>query len=135
MVSAATRERASGINGETLDYEETQRIMKAMEINGLHGFSPIQFKQAVLSYQSSQPIGNTGSEFNAVIPSDIESKLRKFIETHNRSYERRNKLQHGTINKEIKTNFGKSRDDMTIEELKNAWAWVQKKYPIPPSAN
>ena len=135
LVSAATRERASGINGETLDYEETQRIMTAMESAGIYGFSPIQFKQAVLTYESSQPIADTASEFNAVIPSHVESQLRQCIENHNRSYEGRKRLKHGTINKEIKISFGKSRDDMTIEELKNAWAWVQKKYPIPPSAN
>lgn len=130
LASAATRERASGINGETIDYEETQRIMTAMEKAGIGGFSPIQFKQAMALYQSSQPIGDTTSEFNTLTPSQVESQLRQCIENHNRSYEGRNKLQHGTINKEIKIRFGKSRDDMTEEELKRVWGWVQTSYPI-----
>jgi superfamily II DNA or RNA helicase len=134
LTSAATRERASGINGETIDYEETQRIMTAMEKAGIGGLSPIQFKQAMALYQSSQPIGDTTSEFNTLIPSQIEFQLRKWIENHNRSYERREKLQHGTINKKTKTRFGKSRDDMTVEELKRVWGWVQTNYPILPSA-
>jgi superfamily II DNA or RNA helicase len=134
LASAATRERSSGISGETIDYEETQRIMTAMEKAGIGGFSPIQFKQAMALYQSSQAIGDTTSEFNSLIPSQVESQLRQCIENHNRSYEGRNKLQHGTINKKIKTRFGKSRDDMTVEELKRVWGWVQTNYPIPPSA-
>ncbi len=134
LASAATRERASGINGETIDYEETQRLMTAMEKAGISGFSPIQFKQAMALYESSQPIGDTTSEFNTLIPSQMESQLRLCIENHNRRYEGRNKLPHGTINKQIKTRFGKSRDDMTVEELKRVWGWVQTNYPILPSA-
>jgi superfamily II DNA or RNA helicase len=134
LASAATRERASGINGEIIDYEETQRIMTAMQKAGISGFSPIQGKQFLALYESYQPIGDTTSEFNTLTPSQMESQLRQWIENHNRSYEGRNKLQHGTINKEIKTRFGKSRDDMTVEELKRVWGWVQTNYPILPSA-
>lgn len=130
LASAATRERASGINGETLDYQETQRIKTAMENAGLLGISPIQFKQAIAFYQSNQPIGDTPAEFNDLTPSAIEEKLRGSIEDHNRKYEGQNQLSHGTINKEIKARFRKSRQDMTIEELKRVWAWVQENYPI-----
>lgn len=130
LLSAATRERASGINGETLDYEETQRIRTAMESAGLPGISPIQFKRACEIYNSYQPISDTPAEFPDLIPSETEDKLRQYIENHNRKYEIHNQLKYGTLNKEIKTRFGKGREHMTIEELKRVWAWVQEKYPI-----
>lgn len=130
LLSAATRERASGINGETIDYEETQRIRTAMESAGLPGISPIQFKRACEIYNSYQPISNTPAEFRDLTPSETEDKLRQFIEDRNRRYEFQNNIPSGTLNKEIKARFGKSRPDMTIEELKRVWAWVQEKYPI-----
>ena len=130
LLSAATGERASGINGETIDYEETQRIRTAMESAGLPGISPIQFKRACEIYNSYQPISNTPAEFRDLTPSETEDKLRQFIENHNRKYEIHNQLKYGTLNKEIKTRFGKGREHMTIEELKRVWAWVQENYPI-----
>lgn len=130
LLSAATRERASGINGETLDYEETQRIRTAMESAGLPGISPIQFKRACEIYNSYQPISDTPAEFRDLTPSETEDKLRQSIEDRNRRYEFQNNIPSGTLNKEIKARFGKSRQNMTIEELKRVWAWVQEKYPI-----
>lgn len=130
LLSAATRERASGINGETVDYEETQRLRTAMESVGMVGVSVIQVKQLFEIYHSSQPINGTPSEFRDLTPSEIEEKLRQSIENHNRKYEIHNQLTYGTLNKEIKTRFGKGRQEMTIEELKRVWAWIKEKYPI-----
>lgn len=130
LLSAATRERASGINGETIDYEETQRIRTAMESAGLPGISPIQFKRACEIYNSYQPISDIPAEFRDLTPSETEDKLRQYIEDRNRRYEFQNNIPSGTLNKKIKAQFGKSRQDMTIEELKRVWAWVQEKYPI-----
>lgn len=130
LLSAATRERASGINGETLDYEETQRIKTAIESAGLRGISPIQFKRAFEFYHSSQPVSGNSPEFSSLTPSEIEEKLRQSIENYNRRYEGQNNLQPGTLNKEIKARFGKPRKDMTIQELKRVWAWVQENYPV-----
>ncbi|BAT55513.1 DNA or RNA helicases of superfamily II [Nostoc sp. NIES-3756] len=134
LMSAATRERASGINGEALDYQETQRLKAAMEGVGCIGISPIQFKKAIEIYQSSLPVGDsyTNAEVNVLIPSTIEDKLKHHIEQHNRKYERRNQISYGTINTKIKRKFGKSRDDMSKEELQRVWGWVQKEYPLEP---
>ena len=134
LMSAATRERASGINGEALDYQETQRLKAAMEGVGCIGMSPIQFKKAIEIYQSSLPVGDSyaNAEVNVLIPSTIEDKLKHSIEQHNRTYEKRNQISHGTINTKIKKKFGKSRDDMSIEELQRVWGWVQKEYPLEP---
>lgn len=134
LMSAATRERASGINGEALDYQETQRLKAAMEGVGCIGISPIQFKKAIEIYQSSLPVGDSyaNAEVNVLIPSTIEDRLKHSIEQHNRKYETRNQISYGTINTKIKRKFGKSRDDMSKEELQRVWGWVQKEYPLEP---
>ncbi|MEH1921455.1 DEAD/DEAH box helicase family protein [Nostoc sp.] len=136
LASAATRERASGINGEALDYQETQRLMAAMAGVGCVGISPIQFKKAMEIYQSSQPVGDPYgiTESNVLTSSGIEEKLRQSIENHNRKYEYQNQQPYGSINKEIKKRFGRPREEMTIEELKRVWAWIQQNYSIDPTA-
>lgn len=130
LTSAPTRERAKDLNGKALEYDETQLIMDTMKKAGLCGISPIQFKQAIEIRQSHKPVSNTSSELSDMTPSEIEEKLRQAIESHNRQYERQNNMEHGTLNTQIMIQFGKSRNQMTIEELKRVWAWVQEKYPI-----
>ena len=101
-----------------------------MERVGMVGVSVIQVKQLLEIYSSSQPISDTPAEFRDLTPSEIEEKLRQSIENHNRKYEIHNQLTYGTLNKEIKTQFGKGRQEMTIDELKRVWAWIKEKYPI-----
>ncbi len=132
LTSAATRERASGINGEVLDYEETKKILDVMSAVGLGG-SPIQFKMAMEILQSQQTTDETPLEPTNLTPSQLEEKIKTHIEKYNRRYEGQNKLPFKTLNTAIKRHFGKSRDHMTIEELKQVWAWIQATYPIEPS--
>jgi hypothetical protein len=132
LTSAATRERASGINGEVLDYEETKKILDVMSAVGLGG-SPIQFKMAMEILQSQQSTNQTPLDPTNLTPSQLEEKIKTHIEKYNRRYEGQNKLPFKTLNTAIKRHFGKSRDHMTIEELKQVWAWIQATYPIEPS--
>ncbi|NEQ38232.1 MAG: hypothetical protein F6K40_18980 [Okeania sp. SIO3I5] len=47
-----------------------------------------------------------------------------------RRYAVKNQLEVKAINKEIYNSFRKSRKEMTLEELRRVWAWLQKEYPI-----
>ncbi len=61
-------------------------------------------------------------------PAERLAGLRASIERRCRSYERRNKLPHGTVNREVYREFRKSRGAMTESELIKTKDWVWKKY-------
>lgn len=46
-----------------------------------------------------------------------------------RRYAVKNQLEVKAINKEIYNFFSKPRNQMTLEELRRIWAWLQKEYP------
>ena len=36
----------------------------------------------------------------------------------------------GTTNAEVIRRFGKARDDMSLEELRIVWVWLNERYPL-----
>ncbi len=46
-----------------------------------------------------------------------------------RPYAVKNQLEVKAINTEIYNFFSKPRKQMTLEELKGVWTWLQDKYP------
>jgi len=66
----------------------------------------------------------------AQTPKDEETDLRKKIEEHVRLYSYLGRYRNGTINGEIVREFEKSRQDMTIPELRRCLEFVRKTYPI-----
>ena len=52
------------------------------------------------------------------------------IEMHVRKFSFDNRYRPQRISAEIKTNFGKSRRHMTLDELRQCLAWVRRTYPI-----
>ncbi|MGD1716673.1 DEAD/DEAH box helicase [Dapis sp. BLCC M172] len=134
--SNLTRSRASDLSsGETIDYGETAKIKSTMQnILGRDvPISTIEMKRIIDAY--NQTTGETNSEQiittkEILTPSAEVDKIRDEIEKYVRSYEGKNKLEFGTINKEIYNFFRKSRKEMTLEELRRVWAWLQKEYPM-----
>ncbi|NET27945.1 DEAD/DEAH box helicase [Okeania sp. SIO1I7] len=131
--SNLTRSRASDLSsGETIDYVETAKIQSAMQEAGVAG-STIQMKRFLDAY--NQTTGETDSEQiittkEILTPSEEEKIIRDKIENYVRRYTAISKLEHKAINKEIFNFFRKSRKEMTFEELRRVWRWLQDRYPM-----
>ena len=63
-------------------------------------------------------------------PSLEEDLLRRTINSHCTKVDQTRGWTYGTANKLVKKHFGKSREDMTSEDLKRVWAWLQRRCPI-----
>ncbi|NES67846.1 MAG: hypothetical protein F6K24_22700, partial [Okeania sp. SIO2D1] len=134
--SNLTRSRASDLSsGETIDYGETAKIKSTMQnILGRDvPISTIEMKRIIDDY--NQKTGEANSEEiittkEILTPSEEEKIIRDKIENYVRRYTAINKLEHKAINKEIFNFFHKSRKEMTLEELRRVWAWLQKEYPM-----
>jgi superfamily II DNA or RNA helicase len=134
LISNLTRSRASDLStGETVDYAETAKIHSAMQNAGLGGISTIQMKR-FLDLYNAQLIKDDASEAVAtkesLTPSEELNVIRNNIEKYVRSYSVRNGIDFKTLNREIVKEFDKSRTAMTLEELRQVWAWLQSKYPM-----
>ncbi|NEN89008.1 MAG: DEAD/DEAH box helicase family protein [Okeania sp. SIO3H1] len=131
--SNLTRYRASDLSrGENADYDQTEKIQSAMQEAGLVG-TTMQGKYFLDAY--NQPTEEIDSEQiittkEISTPSQELEKIREKIENHVRRYAVKNKLEVKAINTEIYNSFRKSRKQMTLEELRRVWAWLQKEYPI-----
>ncbi|NEP81148.1 MAG: hypothetical protein F6K39_25110 [Okeania sp. SIO3B3] len=131
--SNLTRYRASDLSsGETIDYSETAKIKSAMHKAGIPG-STIQLKRFLDAY--NQSTGEVDSEQvitpkQTLTPSEEEEKIRENIKNHVRRYAAINKLEPKAINTEILNFFRKSRKEMTFEELRRVWRWLQDRYPM-----
>lgn len=131
IISEATRSRAQDLtDGTMVDYSETARIQAAMEQARIGGVSTIQFHQALQRYQAQESSADQQRPTIEVRPSDEERQLRKTIENYTRQWERRKGMAWGFVNGQIVRQFRKSRDAMTIGELKGVWQWLQKNYSL-----
>jgi len=63
-------------------------------------------------------------------PSEIEDELLKQIESHIRQYSFQNRYNPKKINWELMVQFGKSRREMTIPELKQVLAYCEANLPL-----
>lgn len=63
-------------------------------------------------------------------PSEREEGLRAKIESRVRLFAFANRYKNQRINAELKARFGKSREDMTLEELSRVFDHVREHYPI-----
>uniref|UniRef100_A0A6H1ZEV4 Putative helicase n=1 Tax=viral metagenome TaxID=1070528 RepID=A0A6H1ZEV4_9ZZZZ len=62
--------------------------------------------------------------------SEIEADLREQIKRHVGEYVANNGLTNWGVNSEIYAFFNKSRENMTIPELKNCLSYIKSKYPL-----
>ena len=134
LSSNLTRSRASDLsNGETVDYDETAKIQYAMKNAGLGGISTIQMKQFINALNKLEEKENHDyliETKETLTPSEELEIIRKKIENYVRHHAAKNGIDHKTINGEIVKEFGKRRTAMTLEELRQVWAWLQSKYPM-----
>ena len=70
------------------------------------------------------------SELHQETPKERLDRLRKQIEQHVRTHEQSRRLQHGTVNRAVYSQFKKSRTAMTEPELHKVMKWVSKAYPL-----
>ena len=129
----ATRERSSELDGDSLDYAETQHIQEAMERHGVVGVSPLQIKQVivecgVVEMKSSDAIASDAVPLTT--PRQREKNLKSSIESHVRRAAFENDVEPKDISKEIVRRWHKRRPDMTEDELTEVWKWLQIEYPI-----
>lgn len=120
--------RVTELDGEALDQQESERLQRALELVGLSGtVSPVQFARAlrVLDQLPETP----ASVHRAVTVSDAEEKLRTRIENAARRIDATTGQPFGTTNRDLVRRFGKSRDDMTNDELQKVWAYLNSRYP------
>lgn len=61
-------------------------------------------------------------------PAERIRSLKERIEARCRRHERTKRLKHGAVNGALKKKFGKSRGEMTENELEKVWAHVQRHY-------
>jgi superfamily II DNA or RNA helicase len=134
LSSNLTRSRASDLsNGETVDYDETAKIQYAMKNAGLGGISTIQMKQFINALNELEEKENHDyliETKETLTPSEELEIIRKKIENYVRHHAAKNGIDYKTINGEIVQEFGKRRTAMTLEELRQVWAWLQSKYPM-----
>ncbi|MCL1470977.1 DEAD/DEAH box helicase family protein [Argonema antarcticum] len=131
LYSNLTRSRASDLsNGETIDYAETARIQSARQNAGLCGSSTIQLKRFIEGYLNGQTQDQSVAVKEPFTPSEERDVMRDNIEKYVRRYAAKNGIDFKTLNGEIVKFFDKSRTAMTLEELRQVWAWLQSNYPM-----
>ncbi|NJK70035.1 MAG: hypothetical protein HC789_23940 [Microcoleus sp. CSU_2_2] len=134
LSSNLTRSRASDLStGETVDYDETAKIQSAMKKAEVGGLSTIQIKRLINAFNELE--GKDGHDYlterkEALTPSEELDLIRNTIEKYVRHHSAKNGIEYKTINGEIVKEFGKRRREMTLEELRQVWAWLQSKYPM-----
>ena len=135
LSSDLTRSRALDLsNGETVDYDQTAIILLAAQQVGI-GESTIKLKRfldlcnihQVEKDFSSVAVGKEES----LTASQEENLIRQKIENYVRYYASKNPLlSPHLLNSEIVKQFGKKREVMTPQELRQVWAWLQKNYQM-----
>lgn len=63
-------------------------------------------------------------------PSELESELREQIEQHVRTYSFMHRYMNGRVNREIRGAMQKPRAEMTLQELRQCYAYVRQTYPL-----
>lgn len=131
--SEATRERASELNGDAMDYDETAQIQKAMEQCHMVGVNPMQVKHLMVAMgvvvpSPSAPVPRSDK---ALIPmSQKEANIRKTIDQLCRQIDAVHyDAQWGETNRQVLRVYGKPRKEMTWDELVEVWQWLQVNYP------
>jgi superfamily II DNA or RNA helicase len=113
--------------GAIIEADRTAAILQAMEKNGIIGVSPLQMLQFMEDVKAFEV--RTRPALLST-PSERESILRASIARHVNKYVIENGLGFEDVNADIKRRFRKSRDLMTIKELQEVWAHVQRVYPL-----
>jgi len=133
--SVLTHSRASGLEGGELDRLEMSIYTRALDESGLRGvIHPLQFATAVANLNNLKDTASFANmptyEPTIQRPSDREKKIKDAIDAHCKRWDYANERDWGTLNKQIVFHFGKRRGDMTEDELKSVWTWINAEYPL-----
>lgn len=132
LASSYHQSRSLGLEDNTsIDYDETESMLKIMRQLGIKGVSPVQMKQFMVLHGSGiVPNGDDPQpDYNEpVVPySVLESQLKTTL------YKTVNRIAKGdpdviqTVNADIKRRWT-SRELMTIEQLQQAIKWLDDTY-------
>jgi superfamily II DNA or RNA helicase len=130
-----TYTRYTGEHGGTalaVEANEARLFVDLMRRHGIAG-SPLELKAllADLSSRSDTPLPEApGFQLGQPTPSQEEEKLRKGIEAYCKNIDRVFfAMSWGKTNGIVKAEFGKPRDEMDIAELRQVWAFLQRRFP------
>lgn len=132
LASDLTDERAQdGNTGELFDYPECAKARDSMEQSGILGVVPRQFLAAMRRYQQSQTgNSNEARETAEATPSDEEKEIKRRIDKWVKRWAKMNNKEWKHLNEVLVKRFRKTRDEMTLDELKQAWAVLINEYPL-----
>jgi superfamily II DNA or RNA helicase len=135
LSSETTRSWGASIEGETLSYEETEKLSSVLKKAGMHGH-PAQLKKAMDLLNGDlgliAELNKSSSSLGSTTPSELENLLRENIENHVRkwTFQTDPPSRPNFLNGKIKEEFGKPRDEMTLDELRDVWNFIKQKYPL-----
>lgn len=133
-----TRVRVGNLDGGCMDYADTEAVLDVLKKYGLEGVVPPVDMLAM--HLDLKAVAGAGPPATSVEPapqaraSQEESSLREAIERHCRGWDWDHEAERGTLNKAVFQRFGKSRKNMTIDELREVWAWLNRECPRTRSA-
>jgi superfamily II DNA or RNA helicase len=123
---------------QELSPAELAEITAAQERHGLQGFSPLQLKRFMMDVGTSAAVADA-DEDDAMDEPDLagiplyqlELRFREAIEKYSRRVDTHyHGRSYGTTNGELYRRFDKSRDDMSLEDLRIVWTYLNERYPF-----
>ena len=133
-----TSTRYSGFVGEepiSVAPEEGRRLAAIMRDCGLIG-SPLEFKVALARHEIEksqpppQPVPEATFSLGDVAPSEEENILRKNINDICNAIDKYSfGMRWGSTNGVVKKEFAKSREEMELAELRQVWAFLNRRFP------
>jgi hypothetical protein len=130
-----------GTDAPEVDSDQARYIAEILNRMGMTG-TPQDFLAAMRLFEANKDnipdSPNPGFQLNPIGPSQEETRYRTAIEKRCRDVDAArygavaNGTRWGTTSGIIKAKFQKGREDMTIPELRQVWAWLNKEYPIVP---
>lgn len=120
-IARENKESGKNKNGESKGEKEPDIIPLSGEITGSREINFGYHNAGSAAMPNIEPIKTV---------SDLENELREKIDKHIREYSFANYYKPARINSEIKDNFSKARQNMTLSELKSCYEYVKYNYPI-----
>jgi superfamily II DNA or RNA helicase len=134
LASNVTRERCTDLVGDDqLGYDETRQIQEEMDRQRIAGPNPLQIKRLMVALGFAEPPDGAAVASLSeplLTPSQRETNLLNSIQKYCSTVDRRQGWEHGEANRLVVKRFGKKRPHMTIDELREVWAWLQESYPL-----
>jgi superfamily II DNA or RNA helicase len=132
--SQMTSTRHFDFEGE-LEPTELATIAALQERHGLEGFSPMQLKRFAMdlgttTLEDDEPEVLEDPDMPGLTINQREMRFRQSIESYTRWVDSTYQGGvHGTTNSDLVRRFGKLRVDLSVEELRVIWMYLNTRYP------